>query len=1032
MIKFYRLVFLCVLSTSIFITTDAQVLPKLNTAEGSVWINPHLRSSEVDSEKVPLLIEKVEEGAYRLCSEIGNVKLFTIMAFEKNCESEEPCGVSFNENCEAICNSDCSYVNALTGNPEKMPLVSYHTSEFPNTSCFQKVSNTHWYALKSLDFAQQVLNFNDIGIGNTQTVYARYSPIGHWGSSSADDFGVTMNASAANWPDAICHEWGHYLNDQITQGAITHNNGSTEIQAIDEGLGDVWSTLIRSYLEEGEDIERFKTATPDYRMWAVNRNFANTYKPYNTCSILSDDLPSHIKTQAWTIGDSHIKGLTLSHWFYLLSEGTKGNLRTIRMEVPENESTILTSSMCNSGSFATKEKMIQFNLKGLGHFKSMQIIYEALSIIGEDESLQPLTLPKFRCATEMAIAAIFPEDCHVLQQLNTAWYAMNVGESYDIAVPSTLAFCEGEEWNFSLQNENIQSIELYAPNGELLGSGSSAVNFVIQSIDEASIGTYELKYRLNTTCNAELSHSCEWMKTIEVTVENTPNILIEIPTQTVCESETMTLNAADFMKADTYQWQTANGELIGEEAVLTFVPTTSTSLQLIGTNNCGTSELTTQIEVSALPQVLVEMPEQSVCEAETMTLNAADFMEADTYEWKTANGDLISKEAELTFEVTATMSLQLIGKNDCGSQTMTSNIEVYELPKTSEILLQANDCQSSEVTLWVDELYEAYVWNGMGVEENALTVSEAGTYELTVENEQGCSQTMSIEVVTEDFSDLTVDFEAGYVVSGNEVWKTENKRIKGKLIVPSGRTLEIEGVEIEFLNEASGIVVEEGATLTIKNAVLKGNQCENRMWNGILAKGDAYKTQEQLQYQSQVHLTGATIQDAYIGVEMGEGYSDGFLATGGGVLLAENTRFVNNSVGVLFHAYLNESNSKVAENCTFVFNDTFKGVHHIGDLGYIGILAINIGGIEVKKTTFKNEQNSEVLTSANSGGVGIVSWHAPMHIGTGDDEERNDFVHLYKGIDAYSTSTILGHMMIEGNRFEGVAKGIHLRNNHFS
>ncbi len=1029
--QFYTWALLCVLSTTIFITTNAQIPTKLNTTEGSVWINPHLRSSEVDSEKVPILIEKVEDDSYRLCSEIGNVKLFTIMAFEKNCESEEPCGVSFNENCEAICNSDCSYINAMTGNPEKMPLVTYHTSEFPNTSCFQKVSNTHWYALKSLDFARKVLDFNDIGIGNTQTVYARYSPIGHWGNSSADDFGVTMNAAAANWPDAICHEWGHYLNDQITQGAITHNNGSTEIQAIDEGLGDVWSTLVRSYLEEGENIENFKTTTPDYRMWAVNRNFANTYKPYNTCSILNDNLPNHIKTQAWTIGDSHIKGLTLSHWFYLLSEGTKGNVHTIQVEVPENESVILTSSMCNSSSFATKEKTMQFEIEGIGHFKSMQIIHEALSIIGEDENLQPLTLPKFRCATEKAVAAIFPEDCHLLQQVNTAWYAMNVGESYDVEVPAALTFCEGEEWNFSLQHENIQSIELYAPSGELLASGNNTINFVIQSLNTASIGTYELRYRLNTNCNTALSQNCEWMKTIEVGIENAPIVLAEIPVQNICEEESIDLNAVEFMEADSYHWQTASGDLMSEEAALTFVPTANTSLRLIGTNDCGTSELTTEIEVSALPQVLAEIPEQAVCEAEMVTLNATEFMEADSYHWQTANGDLMSEEALLTFEATTAISLQLVGKNDCGSQTLMSNIEVSELPKTNEILLQASDCESNEITLWVDELYEAYAWNGTNVEENALTISEAGTYELMVSNEQGCSQTMSIEVLAEDFPDLGVDFEAGYVVSNSEVWKTENKRIKGKLIVPSGRTLEIEGVEIEFLNEASGIVVEEGATLRVKNAVLKGNQCENRMWNGILAKGDAYKTQEQLQYQSQIRLTDVRIQDAYIGVEMGEGYSDGFLATGGGILQAENTQFVNNSVGVLFHAYLNKSHSSIAENCAFVFNEEFKGVHHIADLGYIGVLAINIGGIEVKNTSFKNEQNNEA-SAIESGGVGIVSWHAPMYIGTGDEEERNNFVNLYKGIDAYSTSTILGYMMIEGNRFEGVAKGIHLRNNHFS
>jgi len=218
--QFYRVLIFYAIYMAILTSIHAQTPTKLNTVEGSIWVNPHLRSSDLGSEKVPLLIEKMEENNYRLSSQIGEVKLFTMMAFEKNCASEEPCGVSFNENCEAICNNDCSYISALSGQPERLPLAMYSSPNFPNTACFQRINNTHWYAYKTLNFAQNVLNFNNIGVGSTQTVYARYSPTGHWGNSSADDFGVTMNGSVANSPDAICHEWGHYLNNRITNGNI--------------------------------------------------------------------------------------------------------------------------------------------------------------------------------------------------------------------------------------------------------------------------------------------------------------------------------------------------------------------------------------------------------------------------------------------------------------------------------------------------------------------------------------------------------------------------------------------------------------------------------------------------------------------------------------------------------------------------------------------------------------------------------------------------------------------------------------------
>lgn len=941
---------ICILA---FSQVNAQQNAEPNIVEGSIWINPHLRSSEIDSEKVPVFIEKIAEKNYRLCSQVGEVNLFTMMAFEKTCQSELPCELSFNENCEAICNSDCSYINAMTGNPERLPIATFDSPDFPNNACFQKINNTHWYALKTLQFAESVLNFNDIGIGNTQTVYARYSPVGHWGNSSADDFGVTMNTNAANSPDAICHEWGHYLNNRITKGNIIENNQHIETQSIDEGLGDVWSSLVRLYLEENENLENFKAATPDYRMWAVNRNFATTYKPYNTCAVLGNDLPSAVQSQAWIGGDSHTKGLTLSHWFYLLSEGTNGKQHNITIEIPENESTLLTYSLCSNPSFAKKERTLQFEIEGIGHWKSLQILYKALSIIGEDDDFSSLTFPKFRCATEQAVEALFPNDCHVLQQLSTAWYALNVGEKYKLDISTQLQFCEGDNWSFSLQNEAVSNIEVYAPNGELVVDGSNSVNFEIESVIIENQGIYQVKYRLDENCKGALSESCEWSENMEVFV-------------------------------------------------------------------------------NVLPKLKSEIPNQAVCKLETLHFDAREFIEAESYEWTNENGDILANTAELSFEANNSTNLILKGSNDCGTQELSASIEVYELPEQTDIMLQSDECQSSEVMLWVDDLYESYVWNGVEGGENSLIITEGGWYELEVVNEQGCQASMSIEVGEEAFPTESFAVESNHVLLNDEVWTIEKRQVYGKLFIPSGRTLEMEGIEVEFMNEASGIVVEKGGILKVNNSVLKGNGCEERVWKGILVKGDAYKTQEQLQYQGQLELKNSTIRDAYIGVEMGEGYSSSFLATGGGVLKAENTKFLDNSIGVLFHAYLNESESQISNDCSFVFSNVFKSVHHLGEVGYVGILAINIGGIEVQNSYFKNEQNSEWLEKETDRGTAIVSWHAPMQIGTGDESGQNHFVNLYKGINAYSTSSILGYMMIEGNRFEGVAKGIHLQNNHFS
>ena len=44
--------------------------------------------------------------------------------------------------------------------------------------------------------------------------------------------------------------------------------------------------------------------------------------------------------------------------------------------------------------------------------------------------------------------------------------------------------------------------------------------------------------------------------------------------------------------------------------------------------------------------------------------------------------------------------------------------------------------------------------------------------------------------------------------------------------------------------QVTEFLVEKGAVLRVNNAILKGNECDEKVWKGILVKGDAYKTQK--------------------------------------------------------------------------------------------------------------------------------------------------------------------------------------------
>ncbi|QQS29783.1 MAG: T9SS type A sorting domain-containing protein [Sphingobacteriales bacterium] len=278
--------------------------------------------------------------------------------------------------------------------------------------------------------------------------------------------------------------------------------------------------------------------------------------------------------------------------------------------------------------------------------------------------------------------------------------------------------------------------------------------------------------------------------------------------------------------------------------------------------------------------------------------------------------------------------------------------------------------------------------------------------------------------------------------AGTTNW-THQINILGKITVPSGATLHIREASVYFEDLSSGIVVQKGGVLLIDdNSILKGNICNNSIWNGILLEGDANEPIPSSEYTSGMVFehhgiarlqSNVTIENARTGIQVGDfiefGGSGDNNTYGGGALFIEDTNFNNNSVGVyLLSQYAGDNLLARFKNCTFNFNAPFPGTHRLPGIGYAGIYTIR--PFVVSGCIFQNTDPSGFF--AEERGSGIISnryggWVVPSLSGT-----PTVFGDLYKGIDAYATGSLQSGLFVTGNLFERVTKGITLNGNTVS
>lgn len=146
-------------------------------------------------------------------------------------------------------------------------------------------------------------------------------------------------------------------------------------------------------------------------------------------------------------------------------------------------------------------------------------------------------------------------------------------------------------------------------------------------------------------------------------------------------------------------------------------------------NGC-TGETGVQVDIPPDPFVVISGSTQ-ICAGSVTTLNASPGLNA--YIWSTGeSSSFILVDQTGNYSVTAT--------DDFGC-TATASFSVQTLPTPAPVIAgPASICGGSSATFTVQGVFSAYIWSN-GQTGNAITVTDPGTYTVTVTAANGCTGT---------------------------------------------------------------------------------------------------------------------------------------------------------------------------------------------------------------------------------------------------------------------------------------------------
>ncbi len=272
-------------------------------------------------------------------------------------------------------------------------------------------------------------------------------------------------------------------------------------------------------------------------------------------------------------------------------------------------------------------------------------------------------------------------------------------------------------------------------------------------------------------------------------------------------------------------------------------------------------------------------------------------------------------------------------------------------------------------------------------------------------------------------------------ITSDQTWNT-NASINEDIYISNGATLTITNGAVIDMGDYNRVIVYPEARLIVDNATITNTNNEHP-WEGIEVWGDPNENQwERMSngmslYQGEVIIkNNSTISNALNAVRaLHHNGNDYVWNTGGGIIKAYNSNFINNYKGIWLGGYHNYYDGREIGNMSRIYNCTFETNNNLNGY-YIPYEFIGLCGVDMYSIKGNTFINTNMNLSFDDRGRGIVSYGSKVIVEPlcqsplCQNPDKNSFENLLYGVFCFTLNDEI--VRIENNLFTNCSKAIFL------
>jgi subtilisin family serine protease/PKD repeat protein len=338
-------------------------------------------------------------------------------------------------------------------------------------------------------------------------------------------------------------------------------------------------------------------------------------------------------------------------------------------------------------------------------------------------------------------------------------------------VGNPVAVCPGSSISFTDQSTGSISSRAWSfPGGT--PTSSSALN---PSVTYNTTGVYNVILTVNGPSGTDVE-----TKTNYITVYAKPTVSIS-GNANLClgGSTTLTANASAGSGSITaYQWFRSGTATGGNTATLNATIAGNYTVIVTNSNSCSTTSSIFTLNSVALPTVALSGASASFCQGSSVLLTANATTPGGSitsYAWS-RNGSVLNGLIASTIQASQTGNYTVTVTNSFGCSAVSNTFNIASVIDTplatisGNVVLCANSSGVLNANVTSSTGISSYQWkrNGanIGTNSSSLTITQAGTYTLSLVNSLGCSGATAAFVVTQT-NPFSVDVVPSNASCGN-------------------------------------------------------------------------------------------------------------------------------------------------------------------------------------------------------------------------------------------------------------------------